>query len=176
MIIYHKLDIQDITSDFFDGFIRTQVVTDCFRKINGAWVIKYEPFIDDWSERDYNDLIRYLKNTVNSNGFAVGAFSDCKLKGFATVESERFGSKLQYMELSNLHVSRDSRGQGIGRQLFNMSKAFAESRGALKLYISAHSAIETQAFYKAMGCAEAMEYNMKLVDKEPFDCQLECQL
>ncbi|MDF2592353.1 MAG: GCN5-related N-acetyltransferase, partial [Clostridia bacterium] len=30
-----------------------------------------------------------------------------------------------------------------------------------------------QAFYKAMGCVEAKEYNDRLVAEEPFDCQLE---
>ena len=45
-----------------------------------------------------------------------------------------------------------------------------------KLYISGHSAVETQAFYKAMGCVEAKEYNQKHVELEPYDCQLEYQI
>ena len=49
-------------------------------------------------------------------------------------------------------------------------------RGAKKLYISAHSAVETQAFYRAMGCVEAQEYNQKHVEAEPYDCQMECSL
>lgn len=32
---------------------------------------------------------------------------------------------------------------------------------AEKLYISAHSAVESQAFYKAIGCREAEEYRLK---------------
>jgi hypothetical protein len=48
--------------------------------------------------------------------------------------------------------------------------------GAQKLYISAHSSQESQAFYKAMGCVEAMEYNKRLVSEEPCDCQLEYNL
>jgi len=43
--------------------------------------------------------------------------------------------------------------------------------GAQSLYISAHSSQESQAFYKVMGCAESVEYNTKLVDEEPCDCQ-----
>lgn len=39
--------------------------------------------------------------------------------------------------------------------------------------MSTHSSEETQAFYKAMGCMEAVEYNEKLVSEEPCDCQLE---
>jgi len=36
--------------------------------------------------------------------------------------------------------------------------------------------VETQAFYRAMGCREAEEPNLEHVEKEPFDCQLEYQL
>lgn len=32
-----------------------------------------------------------------------------------------------------------------------------------KLYISAHSAVESQLFYKAMGCTEAQVYNQEHV-------------
>ena len=45
-----------------------------------------------------------------------------------------------------------------------------------KLYISAHSAVESQAFYKAMGCVEAEVYHQGHVEEEPYDCQLECGL
>ena len=31
-------------------------------------------------------------------------------------------------------------------------KEWAKQKGAKKLYISAHSAVESQAFYKSMGC------------------------
>ena len=45
-----------------------------------------------------------------------------------------------------------------------------------KLYISAHSAVETQSFYRAMGCVEAEAYCAEHVEREPFDCQLECAI
>ena len=53
---------------------------------------------------------------------------------------------------------------------------WAKQKGAKKLYISAHSAVESQAFYKSMGCVEAEVYNKKHVEDEPYDCQLECDL
>ena len=66
--------------------------------------------------------------------------------------------------------------KGIGSQLFIKAKEWAKKNGAKNLYISAHSAVESKAFYKAMGCCEAKVYNQKHVDAEPFDCQLECVL
>ena len=50
---------------------------------------------------------------------------------------------------------------------------WAKAKGAKKLYISAHSSVESQAFYKAIGCREAEEYSQPHVEKEPCDCQLE---
>lgn len=62
---------------------------------------------------------------------------------------------------------------GIGRGLFELITEKAKEMGARKLYISAHSSEESQAFYIKLGCHEAIEYNEKLVAEEPCDCQLE---
>lgn len=106
----------------------------------------------------------------------MGAFVHEELKGFVSVESGLFGSNREYLDLSSLHVSEDMRGKGIGRTLFRSAMDWARERGAAKLYISGHSAVESQAFYRAMGCVEAREYNQSHVEKEPCDCQLECPL
>lgn len=61
-------------------------------------------------------------------------------------------------------------------KLFEEATFWAQKQGAEKIYISAHSAVESQAFYKAMGCVEAKQYQQKYVEQEPFDCQLEYSL
>ena len=114
--------------------------------------------------------------TIASDGFVYAAFYDGKLKGFVSVESEIFGGKQGYCDLSSIHISEDMRRKGIGRTLFLAAKEWAKQKGAKKLYISAHSAVESQAFYKSMGCVEAEVYNKKHVEDEPYDCQLECDL
>ena len=176
MIQYKKLVVDEIRPELFCNFIRHQEVTKCWRKIENTWVIKDAPFVDDWSDADYQILVSCLQNTVATGGFVYGAFYDGMLKGFVSVESGLFGAKRDYMDLSSIHVSEDMRGQGVGRQLFQAAKDWAREKGAGKLYISAHSAVESQAFYKAMGCVEALEYQQEHVEKEPFDCQLECRL
>lgn len=103
-----------------------------------------------------------------------GAFFNGRLKGFVSVESEFFGSKKQYLDLTSIHVSQELRRAGIGRALFGAARDWARERGAKKLYISAHSAVESQNFYKSMGCVEAEEYKREHVEAEPYDCQLEC--
>lgn len=176
MITYKVLSVNDVDLSLFASFDRTQKVTKCWRKINGEWVIKDVPFIDNWSEEEYREIVQYLKELINGNGYVVGAFFNGQLKGFASVDSAIFGNRAKYMDLSNIHVSQDMRGQGIGKELFHLAKKWAKEQQAEKLYISAHSAVESQAFYRAMGCVEAVEYNKELVEKEPCDCQMECVL
>jgi len=176
MIQYKKLDADEIDRNLFDGFIRHQIVTKCWRKENGEWIIKNAPFIDDWSENDYQMLIAHLRNVLLSNGFVYAAFYCGKLKGFVSVDLKWFGSGQEYLDLTDLYVSEDMRRKGIGKVLFLAAAKWAKKEGARKLYISAHSAMESQAFYRAMGCVEAKAYNLKHVEKEPYDCQLEYRL
>ena len=176
MTEYRTLVAEDLTLDLFRTFQRRQVVTDCWRRVEGRWVIQPDPFIDDWTPEDYAFLVDCLKNTVATGGVVYGAFIDGALKGFTSVEGTPLGSRGQYLDLTSIHVSRDARGHGIGKALFALAKAFARDRGAEKLYISAHSAVEPQAFYRAMGCVEAEEYQPAHVEQEPYDCQLECVL
>ena len=70
------------------------------------------------------------------------------LKGFVSVEASLFGGSQKYLDLTSIHVSEDMRGTGIGRELFLSAKKWAKGKGAAKLYISAHSSVETQAFYR----------------------------
>lgn len=174
--VYRQLDADEIDRQLFARFIRRQNVTLCRRREKGEWVIREDPFIDDWTEEDYGILISCLKNTIRTGGFVYGAFVDGALKGFTSVETTLFGGDHRYLDLSCIHVSEDMRGRGIGRVLFEAAAEWAGQKGAAKLYISAHSAMETQAFYQAMGCVEAQEYNQEHVEREPYDCQLEYRL
>lgn len=176
MIQYRDLHADEICRDLFSGFIRRQKVTKCWRREDGEWVIKDVPFIDDWSEADYEILISCLRNTVAVGGFVHAVFCDGILKGFVSVEPDLFGGEQRYLDLSSIHISEDMRNRGIGTALFLAAKDWAKKKGAGKLYISAHSAVESQAFYRKMGCVEAKVYNQKHVSEEPYDCQLECEL
>ena len=175
-VTVRELSSEEIDRELFHAFIRRQEVNLCLRREGDGWVVRSDPFIDDWSEAEYAELIGCLQNTVRTDGRVWGAFADGVLKGFASVEGGIFGKTSRYMDLSCIHVSQDMRHAGIGRRLFDRAKAFARERGAGKLYISAHSAVESQAFYAAMGCVDAREINREHAEREPFDRQLECAL
>lgn len=172
---YAELTSDQIDGSLFARFIRRQVVTKCRRKIDGLWCVRDIAFIDDWSDADYAELVASLRHTVMTGGVVIGAWENGALKGFASVECTSPVTHGDYRDLTFLHVSEDCRGQGIGRALFERAKAWASAHGGRRLYISAHSAVETQAFYRAMGCVEAREISREHIKKEPCDCQLECE-
>ena len=176
MVQYRDLSADELCPELFGSFTRHQVVTKCWRRENGEWVIKDAPFVDDWTAEDYQTLVFCLKNTVVTGGFVHAAFIDGVLKGFVSVEPALCGGEHRYLDLSSIHVSEELRGSGIGSALFHAAGAWARANGAKKLYISAHSAVETQMFYRRLGCVDAEVRDKRHVEAEPFDCQLEYKL
>lgn len=174
MLHYRKLSAGEISPRLWDGFTRRQVVGACWRRVDGAWCVRDDPFVDDWSADDVRALAGELKKTARAGGLVLAAFDGGAMKGFASVAPEPFGDAGEYLDLTNLHVSEELRGQGVGTALFCAARAWARERGAQKLYLSAHSAVESIAFYRKMGCVEARFLHQKHVEAEPFDCQLEC--
>ena len=112
MIQYRKLGEREICRELFAGFVRHQSVTKCWRKENGGWVVRDNPFIDDWTEEEYEILVTCLKHTVDTGGLVYAAFCDGILKGFVSVEPVLFGGDQKYLDLSSIHVSEDMRGKG----------------------------------------------------------------
>lgn len=171
-----ELNFADLTDMLFKDFNRDQEVKKCWRQENGEWILKDIAFTEKWNAANYRVLTKCLRNTIQSGGTVYGAFDQEKLRGFASLENVFMGSRKQYLQLSGIHVSCEYRGGGIGKKLFHLIAAKARRVGAEKLYISAHSAEETQAFYQALGCADAGEIQADLAASEPCDRQLEYDL
>ena len=52
MVQYRRLHGDEICEELFQNFIRHQIVTKCWRKEGGEWIIKDVSFIEDWKEKD----------------------------------------------------------------------------------------------------------------------------
>lgn len=91
MISYKILHTKDMNRSFFDHFIRHQTVVKCWRREHGSWIIRDDPFTDDWSEDDYRQIISHLKSLLCSNGFVCGAFYQNTLKRFVSEDMRRMG-------------------------------------------------------------------------------------
>ena len=175
-LTFRPVEMTELNTDLFSAFIRRQEVSSVWTKATGEWRIVEEPYLDDWSQADYETLCEHLRTTLSRGGAVFGAFSGEKIKAFVSVESVLYGSAREYLDMPYLHVSRELRKQGVGRKLIGIAADWAKRHGAKKLYISANSSVETQAFYRAVGCVEAKEYDPEHVLHEPWDCQMEMVL
>lgn len=172
-ITYRKLTPSEVEPSLFSKFQRRQEVSRCWRREGGEWVVKHIAFTEDWEHSDLVRVCGQISRAIAQGGCAWGAFIEGGLKGFANLEGELIGSRRQYAVLQELHVSQDCRRLGLGRELFRRAADSARELGAEKLYISTMSAVETQDFYLAMGCAEAVEPDPRHVELEPCDVQRE---
>jgi ribosomal protein S18 acetylase RimI-like enzyme len=175
-IKFRQLVIDDVRKSLLIEFNRYQKTSRVLAKREKNLYEKDDYFIDDWNDEKKADVITELRHCIQSGGAVIGAFNEGKLVGFANVESKRFGKDLDYIELPFIHVSNESRSCGIGKRLFYLCCESAKQLGAKKLYIGAHPSIETQKFYKSIGCTLAKEVNDIIYNREPLDIQLEYRL
>ena len=156
-----------------DDFIRHQVVSECWRNIDGEWKLLPIAFTEDWGLEKCREEAAEIIDRINRDLIAFIAVENNKIVGYITVVTKRIGCRKQYLQLEAFEVSEPYRGRGIGKQLFTNACENAKEIGAEKLYISAHSSRESLAAYKALGCVYAQEIIQCIADKEPCDVQLE---
>jgi len=76
--------IQQITRENFcetslDGYIRTQNVTEVYRKINGLYKLVHHPFTDDWSPQRKREKALEI---LGEEFITYGAFDGDRVIGF----------------------------------------------------------------------------------------------
>jgi predicted N-acetyltransferase YhbS len=184
-----ELSTDDLNDSLLKHYDRYQEIRRFWIFENDRWVLMDRDFLEDWhSERkrdlyfieDWNDEERKkiikidFVDSIENGGCVFGAFDEKNhLVAFANMPGGRFGSNKQYIQLKQLHVSREYRNRGIGKSLFKLCAERAKSLGTEKIYISSNFSEETQGFYKGVGCVDAEEINTYLAEKEPYDRQLE---
>lgn len=172
-IRYDRLTEYHLHEHSLDGFVRHQVVTESWRRVDGEWQLISTPYVEDWSAEKRRELAAELRLHLRTDCAGYGAFDGDALAGFCLFSREFFGSANQYVQLEILQVSEPYRRNGIGKQLFLLTADLAREHGAKKLYISAHSSKESQAAYRKLGCILAKEINLTIVAAEPYDVPLE---
>ena len=174
-LITKELSIDDLCPKLLQHFNRFQEVRRCWRMENGKWILKNISFTEQWDDELKEEIVAVdFTNCLKSGGFVWGVFnSNDKLVAFATLLSSFFGSKNQYLQLMQIHVSYEYRKMGIGKKLFRLCSQKAKQLGAKKLYISTCSSEESQHFYKNIGCVDAEEVNEEIAAHEPYGRQME---
>lgn len=168
-------DAKSIGDEFLNGFDRSESVYYAYRKTENGLKLTEARYDEFWDNEDLKKQSQSLKSTVISGGYVVAIHDPSSLRvlAFAALEAGKFGQMKEYVNLSALHVSCESRGLGYGRVLFEHLKSYANDLGIEAFYISASSCENAQNFYRKIGCVEAEEINRDLAEKEPYDVQME---
>jgi len=153
-----------------DLYNRKQDVNKVYRSINGEYELVECEYTEDW---DLNKKRSVAKQISSDKYITYLALQNGMVVGFIGLLRKLNGP---YMVLDMMQVSSECRGQGVGRQLFELGKAEARKAGANALYISACSSEETIAFYRAMGCKLARNPIKEIAEDEPFDIQMICSV
>ena len=153
----------------------------CF--IKNAWRLvdgKIQLVEINWTDNELPNGLQWhmdrFRETIQSGGKAFGYFDESVLVGYATVNSDMFGTYSKYVLLDQIFVSKDYRNKGTGKNLFHLCKDQAKTWGADKLYLCAGSSEDTIAFYNKIGCVNTNEIDQELYEEDPNDIQLEYQL
>ena len=164
---YEKISNDKINLDNFD---RSQEVKRVYFNESGKLFLKDQIWTMDWSLEHKRKVAADLKS---DNCIAYAVWENEKVIGFVSVMKALNGSR---MVLDIIQVDRAFRGQGIGRQLFELAVAEAKNAGAKELYISACCSEETVNFYKAMGAVPTDDPIPELAKAEPYDIQMVCPI
>ncbi|MBZ9626167.1 GNAT family N-acetyltransferase [Clostridium sp. FP2] len=177
-IVIRELKYVDLVPDLLEHFNRYQKISNVWRMIDGKKLLIENPFIENWDNELKREIVyEDFTDCINSGGIVFGVFYNGNtLIAFSSLLHNFFGSQKQYVQLMQLHISTEYRRLGFGKELFALCVKKAKEWGAKKLYISGHSAEETQQFYEAVGCVDAKEINDDIASHEPFDVQLEYKL
>lgn len=165
----------DIVPGLLTPFVRTQHITKILALRGGQWVEEDDPFLDEWSPEEKRQRERNFLHYLSEGGSIFGAFDEAgHLAGFSVLLGPLIGQSPRYAELKQMHVSAPHRGRGLGKVLFALARDRARERGADRLYISAQSSVETQAFYRGLGCTPLPQ--APVADADPIDIPMELAL
>jgi predicted N-acetyltransferase YhbS len=156
---------------------RAEVIHDVYRMVDGELVLGPDYYdVRGWPPGEPELYGPLLLDCFDRGGTFYGAFEGDTLVGVAVLESRFIGRAKDQLQLKFLHVSRSSRGNGVGRTLFEKAAARAVELGAQRLYVSSSPSENTVRFYQRRGCRVTEEPDPALFALEPEDIHLEFEI
>jgi len=182
---------EDLHIHMMDSFDRHQEITHILRK-NGRVKKLRKPRVEDWPAGGKTNFVKnwfipdvYKRQYFGGEPKLFAAFRGDQVVAFANWRfmgkdhvylKAKKGRDGDYAMLDRLFVSRDCRRMGLGRQLFHLCAEAARAEGAHMMYISTEPAVETQAFYRSVGCVKS-KVDLGRVTRSPkHDIPLEYSL
>jgi predicted N-acetyltransferase YhbS len=156
---------------------RREVIDHVYHLEQGQLVRKPEHYdMQGWNPGEAEHYTPILLDCFDRGGWFCGAFDDGKLAGVAILDNKFIGRDKNQLQLKFLHISRDHRGQGLGKKLFQAAGEKARELGAKQMYISATPSENTVNFYMRLGAVVTDEPDPDLFALEPEDIHLECDI
>jgi predicted N-acetyltransferase YhbS len=156
---------------------RREVIDAIYYLVDGALVLRPEHYdMQGWPPGEIEKSIAWLLEMFDRGGWFCGVFDGEQMVAVAVLDGKFIGAPPDMLQLAFLHVSRDYRGRGLGRDLFHAAAAEARARGARRMYVSATPSQHTITFYLAQGCALSPAPDPALLALEPEDIHLEYAL
>jgi len=141
-----------------DAFDWYQEITREVRK-SGRVVKLRRPKMETTGPDDRDDLIKYwFISTVAIQAHYHGpdevfvAIADGQVRGYAALRDRPVDKNKDTAELMRMFVSFDCRRMGLGKRLFLLCAEAARAAGMRRMVIRTEESVESNAFYKAMGC------------------------
>ena len=117
---------------------RREVIENVYYLEDGNLVLRPEYYdMQGWPPGEPEHYSRILYECFDRGGTFYGAFEGSELIGAAVLDEKFIGRYGDQLQLKFLHVSRDYRGKGLGRILFEKAADKARALNAKKLYVSA---------------------------------------
>ena len=125
-----------------------------------------------WDQAYYDVRLPRLYTSYDHEGSGWSILTDDRLVGISVLDGRWIGPARDTLDLTFFHVSRELRGQGVGRKLWDLSLNLARSRGAKHLYVSSSDSRNTVDFYLARGLTLAAPPDPALFEVAPTDIHL----
>jgi GNAT superfamily N-acetyltransferase len=156
---------------------RSELIEAIYSFVDGSLILKTEHYdAKGWPPGEAKKYMPILEACYNRGGWFYGLFEDKNPVGVVVLDIHMLGKDKNQLQLKFLHISRNYRGKGFGKQLFELATGEARRRGAKSLYISATPSEHTINFYMGLGCKVALEPDKELFELEPEDIHLEYDL
>lgn len=153
---------------------RREIIEHVFTLEDGELHLRPQYFdMRGWPPGEAEKYTPLLYATFDRGGVFLGVFHRGQLVAVAVIDSRLIDNGHKLVQLEMLHVSRDYRGQGWGKELFQRAKEVARTRKAEGLYISATPSQHTIEFYLRQGCMVTGRPDPELLAREPEDIHLE---
>jgi GNAT superfamily N-acetyltransferase len=124
-------------------------------------------------EHSVRGKVHELEGYLDLGGTALAALVGDRLVGLGVVVP---GRRPGVAQLAFLHVTAESRGCGIGRQLAESLERLARESGAQSMVVSATPTGNTVRFYMGIGFQPIAEPLRELVELEPEDIHMSMTL